>query len=128
MAKWSSGLGESIAKEQEQFMQLSQTGLKFKQKVDNIEVRAPAEGVVLDVPSISAGSIVREGDVLVTLVLSNQKLAFEIDIDPKNISDVNNYTSRDDVKDLIAFKSNVTKALWILFTAVIGILVKLIVG
>lgn len=88
VAKWSSGLGESISKEQEQFMQLSQTGLKFKQKVDNIEVRAPAEGVVLDVPSISAGSIVREGDVLVTLVLSNQKLAFEIDIDPKNISDV----------------------------------------
>ena len=34
----------------------------------------------------------------------------------------------DEIKDLISFKSNVTKALWILFTAVIGILVKLIVG
>ncbi|MEE2998371.1 MAG: HlyD family type I secretion periplasmic adaptor subunit [Pseudomonadota bacterium] len=88
VAKSSSSLGESIAKEQEQFMQLSQQSLKFKQKVENIEVRAPAEGVVLDVPAISAGSIVREGDVLVTLVLSNQKLAFEVDIDPKNISDV----------------------------------------
>ena len=88
VAKSSSSLGESIAKEQEQFMQLSQQSLKFKQKVENIEVRAPAEGVILDVPAISAGSIVREGDVLVTLVLSNQKLAFEVDIDPKNISDV----------------------------------------
>jgi HlyD family secretion protein len=88
VAKWSSGLGESIAKESEQYMQLSQSGLKFQQKVDNIEVRAPADGVILDVPSISPGSIVREGDVLITLVLSGQKLAFEIDIDPKNISDV----------------------------------------
>jgi len=88
VAKSSSSLGESIAKEQEQFMQLSQQRLKFKQKVENIEVRAPADGVILDVPAISAGSIVREGDVLVTLVLSNQKLAFEVDVDPKNISDV----------------------------------------
>lgn len=88
VAKWSSGLGESISKESEQYMQLSQTGLKFQQKVDNIEVRAPADGVILDVPAISPGSIVKEGDVLVTLVLSNQKLAFEVDVDPKNISDV----------------------------------------
>ena len=32
----------------------------------------------------------------------------------------------DDVKDLLGFRNNVTKALWILFTAVVGILVKLI--
>ena len=88
VAKWSSGLGESIAKEQEQFIQLTQTALKLKQNVENIEVRSPANGIVLDVPSISRGSIVREGDVLVTLVLSNQPLAFEVDVDPKDISDV----------------------------------------
>ncbi|MBL6864653.1 MAG: HlyD family type I secretion periplasmic adaptor subunit [Rhodospirillales bacterium] len=88
VAKWSSGLGENISKEQEQFAQLTQSALKLKQNVDNIEVRAPAEGVVLEVPTISQGSIVREGDVLVTLVLSNQKLAFEVDVDPKDISDV----------------------------------------
>ena len=34
--------------------------------------------------------------------------------------------SPDDVKDLLGFRNNVTKALWILFTAVVGILVKLI--
>ena len=32
----------------------------------------------------------------------------------------------EDVKDLLSFKSNVTKAVWILFAAVVGILVKLI--
>ena len=88
VAKWSSGLGENLAKEQETFIQLKQTGLKLTQNVNNVEVRAPAAGIVLDVPSISEGSIVREGDVLVTLVLSNQPLAFEVDVDPKDISDV----------------------------------------
>ncbi len=88
VAKWSSGLGENLAKEQEALIQLKQSGLKFSQSVDNVEVRAPAEGIVLDVPAISEGSIVREGDVLVTLVLSNQPLAFEVDVDPKDISDV----------------------------------------
>ena len=33
---------------------------------------------------------------------------------------------KDDVRELNNFKNNVTKALWILFTAVVGILVKLI--
>ena len=32
----------------------------------------------------------------------------------------------DDVKDLLGFRNNVTKALWILFTAIVGILVKII--
>ena len=31
-----------------------------------------------------------------------------------------------ELKDLLGFRNNVTKALWILFTAVVGILVKLI--
>ena len=88
VAKWSSGLGENLAKEQETFIQLKQTSLKLTQNVNNVEVRAPATGIVLDVPSISEGSIVREGDVLITLVLTNQPLAFEVDVDPKDISDV----------------------------------------
>ena len=58
VAKWSSGLGENLAKEQEALIQLKQSGLKFSQSVDNVEVRAPAEGIVLDVPAISEGSIV----------------------------------------------------------------------
>ena len=32
----------------------------------------------------------------------------------------------ENIKDLLGFRNNVTKALWILFTAVVGILVKLI--
>ena len=45
---------------------------------------------------------------------------------------INKYTywrrqvNPEDVKDFLGFRNNVTKALWILFTAVVGILVKLI--
>lgn len=88
VGKWSSGLGEKLAKEQETVIQLTQSGLKFSQSVQNVEVRSPADGIVLDVPTISEGSIVREGDVLITLVLVDQPLAFEVDVDPKDISDV----------------------------------------
>ncbi|MEE2745938.1 MAG: HlyD family type I secretion periplasmic adaptor subunit [Pseudomonadota bacterium] len=88
VAKWSSGLGESLSKEQESYIQLRQSGLKLNQNVENVEVRAPVDGVVLDLPTISEGSIVKEGDRLITLVLVNQPLTLEVDVDPKDISDV----------------------------------------
>ncbi|MBT7138560.1 MAG: HlyD family type I secretion periplasmic adaptor subunit [Rhodospirillaceae bacterium] len=88
VAKWSSGLSENLAGEEEAMTQLKQQGLKLDQNVKNVEVRSPAKGTVLDVPTVSEGSIVKEGDRLVTLVLVNQPLTLEVDVDPKNISDV----------------------------------------
>ena len=35
---------------------------------------------------------------------------------------------RDDVKDLNSFKSNVTKALWVVYTTIMGVIIKLIWG
>ena len=42
--------------------------------------------------------------------------------------DVSFDTIRDDVKDLNSFKSNVTKALWVVYTTVMGVIIKLIWG
>ena len=42
--------------------------------------------------------------------------------------DVSFDSIKDDVKDLNSFKSNVTKALWIVYTAVTGVIIKLIWG
>ena len=88
IAKWSSGLGEKLAKEEESLIQLKQEGLKLTQSVENVEVRSPAAGIVLDVPSVSVGSIVKEGDSLITLVLVDQPMTLEVDVDPKDVSDV----------------------------------------
>ena len=34
----------------------------------------------------------------------------------------------DSVEDIISWKDNVSKALWILFTAVVGLVIKLVIG
>ena len=88
VAKTSSQRGESLAKEEEAWIQLKQQFLKLTQSVENVEVRAPVGGIILDIPTVSAGSIVKEGDRLITLVLQNQPMSLEVDVDPKDISDV----------------------------------------
>ena len=42
--------------------------------------------------------------------------------------DVNFDSIKDDVKDLNSFKSNVTKALWVVYTTIMGVIIKLIWG
>ena len=88
VAKTSSQRGESLAKEEEAWIQLKQQFLKLTQSVENVEVRAPVGGIILDIPTVSVGSIVKEGDRLITLVLQNQPMSLEVDVDPKDISDV----------------------------------------
>ena len=88
VAKWSSQQGENLAKAQETFIQLKQEAIKLTKKLKNVEVRAPVSGIILDIPTVSRGSIVKEGDRLITLVLINQPMSLEVDVDPKDISDV----------------------------------------
>ena len=87
IAQWTSSLAENIAKDEEIRMQLTQERILLQQAVENIEVRSPVQGIVLDLPLVAVGSIVQEGDEILTLVQTNQPLALEADIDPKDISD-----------------------------------------
>ena len=87
MAQWSSTASENIAKDEEIRSQLVQERILLRRGVENIQVRAPAPGIVLDLPLVAVGSIVQEGDELLTLVQTNQPLVLEVDIDPKDISD-----------------------------------------
>tara|TARA_Y100001934_G_scaffold160441_1_gene191486 strand:- start:29122 stop:30846 length:1725 start_codon:yes stop_codon:yes gene_type:complete len=87
-SKWVSSLGENQANEKEKLAQFEEDRVKLQREAYDIEVRAPADGVVLDLPKLGFGSIVKEGDKLFTLVRSNVPLALEIDVDPKDINDV----------------------------------------
>lgn len=87
-SKWVSSLGENQAAEREKLTQLEEERVKLLREADDIEVRAPADGVVLDLPKLGFGSIVKEGDKLFTLVRTNVPLALEVDVDPKDINDV----------------------------------------
>ena len=88
IASWTSKLNGEITAKNEELTQLTQEKIKLSRLVDNIIVRSPAEGIVLDLPEVSRGGVVSEGEAIVTLVQSNQPLFLEIDIDPKEIPDM----------------------------------------
>ena len=88
IASWASKLTGDITAKNEELMQLDQEKIKLSRLVDNIIVRSPAEGIVLDIPAVSSGGNIREGEPIVTLVQSNQPLFLEVDIDPKKITDM----------------------------------------
>ena len=88
IANWAAKLTSEITVQGEELTQLKQEKIKLSRLVDNIIVKSPSEGVVLDIPAVSSGGIVREGEPIVTLVQSNQPLFLEVDIDPRKITDV----------------------------------------
>ena len=88
IASWTSKLNAEITAKNEELTQLKQEKIKLSRLVDNIIVRSPAEGIVLDIPAVSKGGIVSEGEAIVTLVQSNQPLFLEVDIDPNKIPDM----------------------------------------
>ena len=88
IASWASKLTADITAKNEELMQLQQEKIKLSRLVDNIIVRSPAEGIVLDIPAVASGGNVSEGEAIVTLVQSNQPLFLEVDIDPKKITDM----------------------------------------
>ena len=88
IASWTSKLNAEITAKNEELIQLKQEKIKLSRLVDNVIVRSPAEGIVLDIPAVSSGGIVSEGEAIVTLVQSNQPLFLEVDIDPNKIPDM----------------------------------------
>jgi HlyD family secretion protein len=88
IAGWASGLTKEITEKNEKMMQLEQEKIKLVRLVNNVIVRSPAEGIVLDIPAVATGGNVSEGEPIVTLVQSNQPLFLEVDIDPKKITDM----------------------------------------
>jgi len=88
VAKWSTGLGETESKETESKIQLMESSVKLIRQAEDVEIRSPESGIVLNIPTVGSGSIVKQGEKLLTIVRNNVPLALEVDIDPKDISDV----------------------------------------
>jgi hemolysin D len=87
-AQWASKVSGELTVSAEEFTQLKQERVKLQQSFDNILVRAPVSGIVLDLPAVSEGGVVSVGDMILTIVQIDQPLFLEVDIDPKNISDI----------------------------------------
>ncbi len=62
--------------------------IKAKRRKELIEIAAPRDGIILEVSSLTAGSVARATEPLVTLVPTDVPIMAEISIDPSNISGV----------------------------------------
>lgn len=87
-AEWLSKLAEQLAAETEKHTRLSGELRKLSREAEHLEVRAPVAGIVLDLPKVTDGSVVAEGAEVVTLVRVDVPLIMEVDVDPKDVSDL----------------------------------------
>jgi hemolysin D len=88
IAQWASTLTSDITSTNERLMQAQQERIKLAQLANGVIIKAPVDGIVLDLPAVSEGAIVNEGDKILTLVQANEPLYLEVDINPKDISDL----------------------------------------
>ena len=74
----------------DQLLQLNEELIKNELEKRNLNVKSPVEGIVLNLPTVTVGSLLDKGESIVTLVRTGLPLVLEIDIDPKDVSDVFN--------------------------------------
>ena len=84
----SAQLAEELSTNVEERNQLEEELRKLRRQEQDLFVKSPVDGIVLDLPKVSSGSIVQEGEPIVTLVRSGVALALEVDINPKDVSDL----------------------------------------
>ena len=88
ISEWFSGIGEKLAKADQQRDSKNEELVKLTRQRENIEILAPSDGVIIALENLYEGGVVKEGATVMTLVPSNVPLNVEIDIDPRDISNI----------------------------------------
>lgn len=84
------GIAQELSSFNDQLLQLNEELIKNELERSNLFVKSPVEGVVLNLPTVTIGSLINKGDPIVTLVRTGLPLVLEIDVDPKDASDLYN--------------------------------------
>ena len=84
------GIAQELSSFNDQLLQLNEELIKNELERSNLFVKSPVDGVVLNLPTVTVGSLINKGDAIVTLVRSGLPLVLEIDVDPKDASDLYN--------------------------------------
>ena len=84
------GIAQELSSFNDQLLQLNEELIKNELERSNLFVKSPVEGVVLNLPTVTVGSLINKGDPIVTLVRTGLPLVLEIDVDPKDASDLYN--------------------------------------
>ncbi len=90
LAEKLAGIAGELSTFNDQLLQLNEELIKNELEKSNLNVRSPVEGIVLNLPTVTVGSLLNKGESIVTLVRTGLPLVLEIDIDPKDVSDVFN--------------------------------------
>jgi len=84
------GISQELSSFNDQLLQLNEELIKNELERSNLFVKSPVAGVVLNLPTVTIGSLINKGDPIVTLVRAGLPLVLEIDVDPKDASDLYN--------------------------------------
>lgn len=85
---WHSSIGKELAEASKQLEAKHEDIIKIRRKRENITILAPADGIVLELEKLFVGAIVSEGEEILTLVPVDVPLTVEMDIDPRDISNL----------------------------------------
>ena len=90
MSEKLAGIAGELSSFNDQLLQLNEELIKNELEKSNLNVKSPVEGIVLNLPTVTIGSLLNKGESIVKLVRTGLPLVLEIDIDPKDASDVFN--------------------------------------
>jgi HlyD family type I secretion membrane fusion protein len=79
--QWRSSVSTDLVTKQSELQQAQEELSKADRRKDLVELRAVDDGTVLNVADLSLGSVVKSGDVLVSLVPANAPLEVEAELD-----------------------------------------------
>lgn len=86
MNEWSRKLAEEFEKTAKDYDSAATKLAKAKRRADLIAMTAPVDGSVLDIPKRNIGSVLREGETLMTLVPTEKAMPLDVAIESKDVA------------------------------------------
>jgi hemolysin D len=85
LQKWRSDKSQQLVQTRQEVADATQTLSKARKMSDLTELRAPIDGIILEIAQRSIGSVLREAETLVTMVPDNSNLYVEANIPARDI-------------------------------------------
>ena len=86
MSQWFGGINDELVTLEDQKMALVEDIKKLDRQQTDVIVKAPSDGMVLDLHSLYPGAVINPGNAVVTLVPVGVELLAVFDVDPSDIS------------------------------------------
>ncbi len=85
-SQWFGGINDELVGLEDQRMSLQEDLKKLERQQTDVIVRAPSEGMILNLHSLYPGAVISQGKSVVTLVPTGVELLTVFDVDPSDIS------------------------------------------